>query len=326
MNQPLSRVFQGSAQISRLILLATVLLVAIFQLVSLTIPISVQVVLAIIALAVGIPHGAIDHLITIPRSSTLRFILFIFIYTLIALLAGVAIATWNKAGFEIVVLMSSLHFGFGDAAFYNESRKAQGAPQLSFPLLALYAIPAGFLPVALPLTESRTTDVLAKLNPALINWAGTYTAEIRDVTFSIAVFAICMLLLTKNYELAIDLALLAALSTLAPPLIAFSIYFGGWHAIRHTARLVPKLPSAMLKISEGKPVKALLAAVKPGLYAIVGVFLLGAIIVASGTKEISSSFLWSILVIIWALTVPHMATTSTFDLAAFKNSPRPLAQ
>ncbi len=38
------------------------------------IPLSLQLVIALIALLVGIPHGAIDHLITIPRTSRRKFI------------------------------------------------------------------------------------------------------------------------------------------------------------------------------------------------------------------------------------------------------------
>jgi Brp/Blh family beta-carotene 15,15'-monooxygenase len=139
----------------------------------------------------------------------------------------------------------------------------------------------------------------------------------------LAVVSILLLVVTKSYSLALDLVLLFALSFFAPPLIAFAVYFGLWHAIRHTARLVPKLPSARAKASTGKPLASFFAAVIPGLYAILGIFLLGIFFVARGTTEVSSDFLWIILVIIWALTVPHMATTAKFDLHAFKSSLRP---
>jgi len=323
MSQALSRVFRGTSVISRLIIFAIILMAALFKLLNVEIPMPAQILLAIVALAIGIPHGAIDHLITIPRTSQRKFALFIFVYTLIAVLAGIAISTWSQVGFQVVVLMSALHFGFGDAAFFNESERSSGRPGITFPLLITYALPAGFLPVVLPLTDLRTKDVLTQLNPTLLNWSGSFTELIRVLTFVSALIAILILIIYKNYSLGIDLALLAALSTLAPPLIAFAIYFGGWHAIRHTARLVPKLPAAMQKVEIGSSFAAFTAAVKPGLYAIAGIFLLGIIVVASGTGNLTNNFLWSILVIIWALTVPHMATTSRFDLAVFKRPLRP---
>jgi len=323
MSQTLFRIYQGAGQFSRAMSALAVLLFAGLQFSNTEISIKAQVVLAIIALAIGIPHGAIDHLITIPRDSTKRFVGFIVIYTLIAIAAALAIAQWNLIGFQLVVLMSALHFGFGDAAYANESQAAADKTGYSNFLLTSYAIPAGFLPVVLPLTDKRTLEVLQELNPALVNWAGTFTELLRNSTLAVAVFSILLLVITKNTSLALDLLLLLALSFFAPPLVAFAVYFGLWHAIRHTARLVPKLPSAMQKVPSSTPLAVFFTAVIPGLYAIAGIFLLGIFFVARGTTDLSSDFLWIILVIIWALTVPHMATTAKFDLRAFKNSLRP---
>jgi Brp/Blh family beta-carotene 15,15'-monooxygenase len=323
MSQTLFRIYQGAGQFSRATTALAVLLFAGLQFSNAEVSIKAQVVLAVIALAIGIPHGAIDHLITIPRDSNKRFISFIVIYTLIAVVAALAIAQWNLVGFQLVVLMSALHFGFGDAAYANESQAAADKKGYSNFLLTSYAIPAGFLPVVLPLTDKRTLEVLQELNPELINWAGTFTQVLRNSTLAIAVFSILLLVITRNYSLALDLLLLLALSFFAPPLVAFAVYFGLWHAIRHTARLVPKLPRAMQRVSSSTPLAIFFTAVIPGLYAIAGIFLLGIFFVARGTTDLSSDFLWIILVIIWALTVPHMATTAKFDLRAFKNSPRP---
>ena len=323
MSQTLFRIYQGAGRFSRVAAAIAGLLFAALQVVNIEISIGAQVVLAVIALAIGIPHGAIDHLITIPRDSTGRFIAFIAIYTLIAVVAALAIAQWNLVGFQLVVLMSALHFGFGDSAYANETQAAAEKSGYSSFVLASYAIPAGFLPVVLPLTDKRTFDVLQELNPTLINWAGTFTELLRNSTLVVAGFSILVLFATRNNLLAVDLILLLALSFFAPPLVAFAVYFGLWHAIRHTARLVPKLPSAMQKIKNGNPLSGFFAAVIPGLYAILGIFLLGIFFVARGTTDLSSDFLWVILVIIWALTVPHMATTAKFDLRAFKSSLRP---
>jgi Brp/Blh family beta-carotene 15,15'-monooxygenase len=323
MNQTLSQIYQGSARFSRVTAAVAILLFAGLQFTNFEITMKAQVALAVIALAIGIPHGAIDHLITIPRDSTKRFVGFIVIYTLIAVVAALAIAQWNLVGFQLVVLMSALHFGFGDSAFANESQAAAEKNGYSNLVLASYAIPAGFLPVVLPLTDKRTLDVLQELNPALINWAGAFTELLRNSTLAVAVISFLLLIVIRNYSLALDLALLLALSFFAPPLVAFAIYFGLWHAIRHTARLVPKLPSAMQRVASGKPLASFFAAVIPGLYAILGIFIIGIFFVARGTTDVSRDFLWVILVIIWALTVPHMATTAKFDLRAFKNPLRP---
>lgn len=318
MSASLNFVYQWARQFSRSGLIASLAVVVVVQLFFGEIPLSLQLIIALIALLVGIPHGAIDHLITIPRSSTVTFTLYIVGYILLAILAGWAIATWNLLGFQIVVVMSALHFGFGDAAYRNEESQILNQRKFPFWVESTYAIPAGFLPVVLPLTDSRTLDALERIQPNLINWAGGNLDIFRNLTLATGFFSIAILLATKHLSHAIDLLLLAALSIIAPPLIAFAVYFGFWHAIRHTARLVPKLGSAMAFVDAGRWRRAIGAAIIPGLYAIAGTFLIAGALMIFSPEQFSSSLLWSTLVIIWALTVPHMATTARFDLAAFQ--------
>lgn len=311
-------VYKWARQWSRIGLLASLGIVVAAQSILGDIPLSLQLGIALVALLVGIPHGAIDHLITIPRTSRRKFIAYIVGYILIAILAGWAIATWNLLGFQIVVVMSALHFGFGDAAYRNEETVYLKEDKFPLWVEGAYAIPAGFLPVVLPLTDSRTLDALERIQPTLINWAGSNSDVIRSYTMVLGVASILLLIVTRYYSHALDLGLLFLLAVIAPPLIAFAVYFGFWHAIRHTARLVPKLDSAIQEIEKGNPKRAIAAAVIPGLYAIAGTFALAAALMIASPDKFSSSMLWSTLVIIWALTVPHMATTSRFDLAAFK--------
>ena len=216
MSQTLFRIYQGAGRFSRAAAAIAVLLFVGLQIANIEISIGAQVVVAVIALAIGIPHGAIDHLITIPRDSTRKFVAFIAIYTLIAIIAALAIAQWNLIGFQLVLLMSALHFGFGDSAYANETQAAAEKNGYSSLVLSSYAIPAGFLPVVLPLTDKRTLDVLQELNPTLINWAGSFTQVLRNSTLIIAAFSILLLVVTRNYSLALDLVLLSALSYFAP--------------------------------------------------------------------------------------------------------------
>lgn len=296
--------------------LASIALVVLIQIFFGEINLSTQLAVALIALVVGIPHGAIDHLIAIPSEPKGRFIAYIVGYVAIALLAGWAIATWNLIGFHVVILMSALHFGFGDASFINEDMVAQNKEKNSFTTEILYALPAGFLPVILPLTDTRTLDALERINPALGDWAGSQLSLFRNLTLLFGLASFLYLLLTKKFSMAIDIFILAILALIAPPLIAFAIYFGFWHALRHTARLVPKLPKAHQYIVSGDWHKAIWSVVFPGLYAIAGTLVIAIGLMISNPENFSSSLLWSTLVIIWALTVPHMATTAKFDAAA----------
>jgi Brp/Blh family beta-carotene 15,15'-monooxygenase len=274
-----------------------------------------QLVLATIALGIGIPHGALDHLVTLPKAAPIRMALFIILYVAIALLAIYAILRWNVWGFIFVVLMSAIHFGIGDAAFLSEKDSLDGSSRIPS---WFYAPAAGLLPVAIPLVNSRSTDALEKVNPALINWHSGFTTEILIAVAVITTLSLLALLQRKRYRDALDILLLAALASFAPPLVAFAVYFGCWHAMRHTARLTSLLPNSESAYLRRRPVQAFAAAVIPGLPALAGTFIFVIVLAGFSQQDLSDKFLWLTLVTIWALTVPHMIVTAKLDRAALQ--------
>ena len=276
-----------------------------------------QIVLATVALAVGIPHGALDHLVTLPRSAPIRMAIFITIYVAIALLAIYAILKWNVWGFIFVVVMSATHFGIGDSAFLNELDSLKNATGSRIPAW-LYAPAAGLLPVAIPLVNSRSSEALTKVNESLVDWHQGYTTEIILAVAAITTLCLLGLLQRKRYRDALDIALLAALASIAPPLVAFAVYFGCWHALRHTARLTSLLPNSESAYLRGRPGQAFVAAVIPGLPALFGTVIFIAVLAGFSQQDLSDKFLWLTLVTIWALTVPHMLVTAKLDRAALR--------
>ena len=276
-----------------------------------------QVVMAVVALAIGIPHGALDHLVTLPKAQPLKMAIFVAIYVAIALLAIWAILQWNVWGFIAVVVMSATHFGIGDSAFISELNRLKGI-QSHLPIWA-YAPAAGALPVVIPLVNSRSTDALQKVNSELINWHHGYTSELQIAVAVIATLSALTLLSKKRYWDLLDLALLAALASIAPPLVAFAVYFGCWHAMRHTARLSSLLPRSLAAYEAGNSWQAFTSAVIPGLPALIGTLIFVALLAGFSHNNVSDSFLWLTLVTIWALTVPHMMVTAKLDRAALKN-------
>ena len=276
-----------------------------------------QIVLATIALAVGIPHGALDHLVTLPRSAPIRMAIFIIIYVAIALLAIYAILKWNVWGFIFVVVMSATHFGIGDSAFLKELDSLKDQTGSRIPAW-LYAPAAGLLPVMIPLVNSRSSEALTKVNESLVDWHQGYTTEIILAVAAITTLCLLGLLQRKRYRDALDIALLAALASIAPPLVAFAVYFGCWHALRHTARLTSLLPNSESAYLRGRGGQAFIAAVIPGLPALFGTIIFIAVLAGFSQQDLSDKFLWLTLVTIWALTVPHMVVTAKLDRAALK--------
>jgi len=273
-----------------------------------------QVVVALLALAVGIPHGALDHLVTLPKSGATKMALFIVIYVAVAIIAVVALLTWNVWGFIFVVVMSAVHFGIGDAAFISEiDRRSVGAKKFS---KFLYASAAGTLPVVIPLVNEKSTSALEKVNPVLVNWHHGLNYDLQLWVMILTAVALLRLVQKRRESDALDLILLYLLSVTAPPLVAFAVYFGCWHAMRHTARLTLTLPASKAAFSEGNSRKAFINAVLPGTPALIGTFVIAALIIAFRGDSLTDQFLWVCLVVVWALTVPHMAVTARLDRKA----------
>jgi Brp/Blh family beta-carotene 15,15'-monooxygenase len=213
--------------------------------------------------------------------------------------------------------MSSLHFGIGDSAFIAELDRLESDEGPAIPVWA-YAGAAGLLPVVIPLVNSRSSDALAKINSNLVNWHHGFTRQIQIVVLVIAILSLIVLITRKRYGDVLDLALLGALASFAPPLVAFAVYFGCWHAMRHTARLTSLLPGSIKAYEQDNELGAFKAAVIPGLPALLGTIVFVVVLAVVSDQGISSSFLWLALVTVWALTVPHMIVTAKLDRAAFR--------
>jgi len=272
-----------------------------------------QVIIAVIALAIGIPHGALDHLVTLPKTEPKKMALFIIVYVAVAIVAVIGILKFNIVGFIVVLFMSAIHFGIGDAAFINEiDKRSEGTKKLN---RWFYIPAAGFTPVFIPLVNSASTEALASVNPSLINWHQSLDSQILLTITVFAILAIGVMVFDKRYREALDLIVLLLLAHLAPPLIAFAVYFGCWHAMRHTARLTLSLPRSIENLTQGMLRKAFSNAVIPGLPALIGTFVVAGILALSG-RDFTDEFFWMALVVVWALTVPHMAVTAKLDRAA----------
>jgi beta-carotene 15,15'-dioxygenase len=272
-----------------------------------------QVALALAALVVGIPHGAVDHLITVPKMASFKMALFLTGY-----LAVTGIAIWfflnfQLLGFALIVVISALHFGVGDASFLSELDSR--TTNRSFPKV-LYALAAGFTPVMIPLVNSQSQAALEVVNPNLVGWATGYEEVLFFGFIALNLVAVIAMLYKKRSELALDLGILLAISLLAPPLVAFAFYFGLWHALRHTGRLTLELSSAKLAHEQSQPNRALWKAVAAGIPALVLVLVFTIGLGFTTGFDLGMDLLWYLLVVIWALTIPHMALTARLDARA----------
>jgi Brp/Blh family beta-carotene 15,15'-monooxygenase len=263
-------------------------------------------------LLIGLPHGAVDHLVPewlLGRRLPWR-------HAAAGLLAYVALAAGFFGLLRVAPLPSALvflavsaaHFGAGDVEFHALRRGE--TPRYRLVAVAAFGLPTVALPIALH-TE-QVEPVLTALAPEL----GTLvTPGMRNVllvaTLSAAVITGWRTLSDGDARVALDLVVLVVVFAIIPPLAAFAVYFGCWHAARHVSRLLSLDPRNAHDLADdrlGPPLRrfARLAALPTAAsLAVLAVLWWG----AGGAQGLVSAHLG----LLAALTMPHVAVVSWLD-------------
>ena len=265
----------------------------------------VPIAVALIALMIGIPHGAVDNL-TLQRSLTRsQKLAGAAAYVGIAALAAAAIITWPGIAFVLVIAMTVWHFGTGDA---EATRELRGLAPVSGIARVGYALALGSAPVLLPLSSPAAVSTLTAIEPRLASvMSEPVIVGTRITVLSLIVVMLLWLIQRGDVRGAIELFGLAVLGFVASPLVAFAVYFGFWHALRHTARLA--------QVTYGTiTIRSLLGVSKGGLPSLIGfVVVVIAVLALLDPSTTIGPALWVGLAIVWGLTVPHMILVSRFD-------------
>jgi beta-carotene 15,15'-dioxygenase len=262
-------------------------------------------VAAILALALGIPHGAVDHLTLTKRLAVNQLIGLGLVYLLIAAAAVIVILLAPGIAFIVVIAMTVWHFGSGDVEAMQE---IDGTPPERGFTWYLHAIAVGSAPVILPLTSPAAVSTLNAIQPKLADlFTVNVIVVVRVIVLILIIGALLVLIHQERVRATVELALLAALGFFVAPLFAFAIYFTFWHALRHTARL------AQHKYGDVGPA-SIIRTFAQGLPSLIGfIVIVSAFAIFTSPETWSGAWLWFGLAIVWGLTVPHMLAVSAFD-------------
>lgn len=279
----------------------------------------------------GLPHGALDHLVPARLSLSwghkpLAVGGYLALYVA---LAGAFFALWlsaPRAAFGCFLLLTVAHWGHGDLRFterfwglnptpWGAWTKAlvRGALPIAVPVLAfpktaesLYhhaAVGLGVMPTSVELASPWLRGLLlGLLAVALVVYV---TSAVRAAPSRVVV---AMDLL--------ELGLLISLFAFVPAYFAVGVYFIFWHSFRHLARLLVLDLDDARSVAEGnwgRPLRRLTLDVLPitavALVTLGGLYLFGAARVA--TLE---GFVALYLVLISALTLPHAVVVALMDV------------
>jgi Brp/Blh family beta-carotene 15,15'-monooxygenase len=197
-----------------------------------------------LALAVGllgVPHGALDYRAgrqsLQPRTGSWWWLVFGALYVSAAL---AVLAAWAVAPLLTLIAflaLSAVHFGSDDPAW---------RPTMSGAAAPLERLGVGALPIVVPCLAWPTEVALVFnwLLPAFspVPLAGLVTASwgVAVVIGPVVLVRVARLLRAQDSEsrlAALEPLALVALCIAAPPLVAFAVYFCGWHSVRHVLEL-----------------------------------------------------------------------------------------
>ena len=192
------------------------------------------VALAAVAL-IGLPHGALDGAIAMHLGYANKILNFISFIVLYVVMAGLVVALWIVMPAPCLLaflIISMIHFGSGDAR--HGTGWMRGAEIMAHGGLVVAGI-----------SQMHRTEVdvvfgyLVGSDTGFV-WRGL---DVLTVFVGLALI-VCIgqaLWFRKWRWTAVELALLAALFAVAPPLVGFAVYFCCVHSARHVAGIVSSL-------------------------------------------------------------------------------------
>jgi Brp/Blh family beta-carotene 15,15'-monooxygenase len=263
-------------------------------------------------LLLGLPHGAVDHLVPGYRFHwrLIRLGVFAAGYAAVAMLGYLLFHAAPGLALGIFVLLSAWHFGSGETAV-NDLRA--GRPVSRRPLAALTL---GGIVLLLPLARG-SAEAAGIIQAVVPDSSGTVPAALTTTALVVVPLAALVLALAaavrRRWLEAAEVAALLALALVVPPVAAFGIYFGCWHAVRHTARVVAEDPANRWDLTAGRlarPVRRFaVAAALPTTAVLVVLAVLGS--AADGWR----GFVATDLPLLAALTLPHALVVTWLDSA-----------
>lgn len=262
-----------------------------------------------LAVVVGLPHGAFDHKVA-RRAFGQRYGAgwwqpFLVGYLILA--SAMLLAWWAAPTFalSLFLFLSVLHFGDQDASSGAPYRLVRIAAHGGAPIIVSAAChPDAVGQLFATLTPAHADAVTIMLGgPLLTLWTATVAGTLAVHTARAQ---------ADNWTAAIDLILVSLLFVVAPPLIAFSLYFAAIHAPRAFAAAMPAGGVQRGEIA------------LPLVLTMLGLVLGGIIFAAGARTPAGDNVVRTAFLLLSALTVPHMwlewcARTALANALAFRS-------
>jgi Brp/Blh family beta-carotene 15,15'-monooxygenase len=273
----------------------------------------VALVVAGFGFLAGVPHGAADQAMAARLSGRRSTMVIGAVYAGMAAVAWALLEWGGLVPLLVIVALSVVHFGLGEIEVWRQLTGWR-PPRLMSIMIAVAGCGALLLPLAR--SGAQLAGVATVISPGLAPLiAGRPLAiALAGIWLTAAVVAVVASLRSGHPGVALDIVLVGALGLFAPPLVAFAVWFGGWHAIRHCARMLTVEPDCVALVSSGQSRAAVLRLIRlaawPSIAALATVLALGWVTVTASDPAVIVA---EILQLLLALTVPHMVVVWWLD-------------
>lgn len=261
-------------------------------------------VVVLSVLVIGIPHGAIDHIMAAELydlNQTLKdHLLFYASYLLVMIIIGALWIFLPEAGMALFLIISIYHFGQADMEEFLIRHE---------PFNRLFYFARGFLIIGLIIFSDPLTTYPIMADAMRIDtivFSGFMPSATFSLWFIISVYFIISTaaVLTNRIEDAstfiVDSLLLTFFLLVTGPLIGFAVYFALWHSAGHINEMREFFEDRGKSLSVGKFYK------KATPFTIVSIIGLALLLYINVQLNLENQFLSLMFILISVLTLPHM--------------------
>lgn len=285
---------------------------------------------ALSVIFLGIPHGAVDHLVPRYISEKYNTKKSIYLIILLYLITGTAYAaTWfvlPSMSLALFIFLTILHWGQGDTYVVSKVFSASYLQNRNASIL-LSVLIRGSLPMILPYIfyKDRYLEVMHEIVSIFSEASGVFSPMESDISvyISTTIFVVMFLLylflaLNSRSDLRTilldisEILILVVFFYSLPPVVSIGIYFCFWHSCRHIGRLLDSddvLQEYDLLIGSRRFIKISTP------MTIGGILLIGIVWVLAGQPiSINDQLLGVYLVGIAVMTLPHFVVVVWMDI------------
>ena len=255
-------------------------------------------------LIIGIPHGAIDHIMAAELYSlnqTLKdHLLFYASYLLVMIIIGVLWIFLPEAGMALFLIISIYHFGQADMEDFlirreHINRIFYFARGLLIIGLIIYSDPVTTYPIMADAMQIDTL-ILSNFMPSAVTTLWIFLSAYSLVS----VFGIMTGRIENVPNFIVDSLLLTLFLWVTGPLIGFAVYFALWHSVGHINEMRAFFERRGKSLSVAEFYK------KATPFTVVSFFGLLLLLLINAQIGLENQFLSLMFILISVLTLPHM--------------------